>query len=64
MTEHLARSESGRTWVPDFGPRAEQHWGDGASAIEMVRRIAAGEADSYSGRIIHAGDDLTRPARS
>lgn len=58
MTEQLARSEEGQRWLPHFGPRAEQHWGDGSSAVALVKQILAGAADALAGRIIHAGDDL------
>jgi 5-hydroxydodecatetraenal polyketide synthase CpkA len=67
MTEHLAWSAEGRRWLPEFGQRAEHHWGDGTPAIELLDRITNGEADSLSGRIIHVGDDLaelTLQARS
>ena len=30
MTEHLAWSDDGQQWLPEFGQRAEHHWGDGA----------------------------------
>jgi hypothetical protein len=62
MTEHLASSPEGRAWLPEFGPRARDHWGDGTDAVALIRRINAGEADSLAGRIVHAGDDLEQLA--
>ena len=58
MTEHLALSEAGRQWLPDFGPRARDHWGDGTSAVALVKRLSHGEGDALHGRIIYAADDL------
>ena len=63
MTEHLAWSEQGRAWLPDFGPGAEGRWGDGRAAIELVAAIAGGAADQLNGRVLWAGDDLTALAR-
>jgi NAD(P)-dependent dehydrogenase (short-subunit alcohol dehydrogenase family) len=60
MTEHLARSPEARRWLPEFGQRAPDHWGDGSSAIDLIRLINAGEADGLAGRIVHAGDDLEK----
>lgn len=60
MTERLAWSEEGQKWLPDFKPRAEQHWGDGASAVALIERILGGEADELAGRVVHVGDDLER----
>lgn len=37
MTERLAWSEQGRTWLPGFGASAGQHWGDGQAAAELSR---------------------------
>lgn len=62
MTERLAWSEDGRSWLPEFRSHAEQHWGDGSGAVDLVRRIAAGEADELAGRVVHVGDDLQRLA--
>ncbi len=58
MTEHLASSPAGRQWLPEFGHRAANRWGDGASAVDLMRRIVAGDADILTGRVIYAGDDL------
>ncbi|HUG08175.1 MAG TPA: SDR family oxidoreductase [Acidimicrobiia bacterium] len=60
MTERLAWSEEGRQWLPAFKPHAEQHWGDGASAVALIERILGGEADELAGRVVHVGDDLER----
>jgi NAD(P)-dependent dehydrogenase (short-subunit alcohol dehydrogenase family) len=62
MTEYLASSPEGRAWLPEFGPRARDHWDDGSDAVDLIRRINAGEADSLAGRIVHAGDDLDQLA--
>ena len=58
MTEHLASSEAGRQWLPEFGRRARGHWGDGASAVALIKMLNDGEGDGLSGRIVHVGDDL------
>jgi NAD(P)-dependent dehydrogenase (short-subunit alcohol dehydrogenase family) len=58
MTEMLAWSEPGRTWLPDFGSGAEKRWGDGQAAAELIEAIASGEADELTGRVLWAGDDL------
>lgn len=58
MTERLAWSDEGRQWLPQFGERAERHWGDGQAAVQLIGEILAGAADELSGRIVHAGDDL------
>ena len=60
MTEHLASSAEGRQWLPSFGKRAPDHWGDGASAYQLVRQIIAGAADELSGRVVAADDELAR----
>jgi NAD(P)-dependent dehydrogenase (short-subunit alcohol dehydrogenase family) len=58
MTEHLAYGAEGERWLPAFGQRAPDHWGDGATAIDLIHRISAGRADRLAGRIIRVGDDL------
>jgi NAD(P)-dependent dehydrogenase (short-subunit alcohol dehydrogenase family) len=58
MTEHLASSEAGRQWLPDFGHRARDHWGDGASAVALIKMLNDGQGDGLNGRIVHVGDDL------
>jgi NAD(P)-dependent dehydrogenase (short-subunit alcohol dehydrogenase family) len=63
MTEHLAWSDQGRQWIPGFGLRADKSWGDGHTAIELVDEILTGAADDLSGRIVHAGDELSDLAR-
>lgn len=64
MTEHLANSDAGRRWLPAFGERAHRRWGDGTSAVDLIRRIANGDADHLSGRIVFAGDDPTELTNS
>ncbi len=59
MTQHLASSTDGRQWLPTFGDRAPDHWGDGRSAHHLMRRILAGEADALSGRVVVVDDDLS-----
>ena len=58
MTERLARSEEGQRWLPRFGVRVEERWGDGESAVHLVEQILAGAADEFSGRTIYTGEDL------
>lgn len=58
MTEHLATGDAGRQWLPEFGDRAHDRWGDGASAVALVKRLNDGEGDGLNGRIVHVGDDL------
>lgn len=59
MTEQLAWGEQGRTWLPGFGDRAPQHWGDAHVVTELIGAIATGAADELTGRILLAGDDLS-----
>lgn len=59
MTEHLASSMDGRQWLPAFGDRASDHWGDGTSAQHLMRRIIAGDADALAGRVVVVDDDLS-----
>ena len=58
MTEQLAWGEQGRTWLPGFGDRAQQHWGDARAATALIEAIATGTADELTGRVLLAGDDL------
>jgi NAD(P)-dependent dehydrogenase (short-subunit alcohol dehydrogenase family) len=58
MTEHLAYSAEGRRWLPAFSRHAPDRWGDGAAAVELIRRINAGLADQLAGRVINVGDDV------
>jgi len=55
---HLAWGEQGQTWLPGFGDRAEQHWGDARAATALIEAIATGTADELTGRVLLAGDDL------
>jgi NAD(P)-dependent dehydrogenase (short-subunit alcohol dehydrogenase family) len=64
MTERLATSDDGRRWLPPFGERAHHHWGDGASAVALIRRIMSGGADRLGGRIVYTDDDLAALAES
>ncbi len=63
MTEGLAWGEQGRAWLPGFGARAEQRWGDGQPAAALIEAIARGAADELAGRVLLAGDDLSDLAR-
>lgn len=58
MTEHLAYGSEARQWLPTFGQRAPDHWGDGVEAVDLIRQIIAGRADGLAGRVVHVGDDL------
>ncbi len=60
MTEALAFSEAGTTWLPSFGARAEDRWGGAEAAAGLVLRVASGEADELSGRILRVNDDIAR----
>lgn len=60
MTERLAWSAEGQHWLPDFTSHAEQHWGDGTAAVDLINRIVGGEADGLTGRVVHVEDDLER----
>jgi hypothetical protein len=62
MTERLAWSEAGRSWLPGFGVSAEQRWGDARAAAGLIEAIARGAADELTGRILLAGDDLAAVA--
>lgn len=62
MTEHLAQSDAGRRWVPGFGTRAAQNWGNGDSTIGLLDQIMAGETDELAGRIVHAGQNVAQLA--
>jgi NAD(P)-dependent dehydrogenase (short-subunit alcohol dehydrogenase family) len=61
MTEYLVESPAGQRWAPWFRTVFE----DGqdvpaAYAVQLIRRVAAGEADQLSGRFISVHDDLDR----
>ena len=58
MTERLAHGAPGRTWLPGFAETADQRWGDGQPAAELMSAIALGAADHLTGRILHPRDDL------
>jgi NAD(P)-dependent dehydrogenase (short-subunit alcohol dehydrogenase family) len=63
MTERLAYHPEGREWLPGFGRRAAEHWGDGAAAVELIQRVDAGDADGLAGRVLQVGDDLASLTR-
>jgi len=58
MTEALAWGDAGQRFLPGFGERAEEHWGDGREALALVDAIRDGNADELTGRLLFAGDDL------
>lgn len=58
MTERLAYSADGRTWLPRFGVGVEERWGGSQPAADLLEAIALGAADQLSGRILHVEDDL------
>lgn len=60
MTEHLAWSDPGQQWLPDFKEHAEANWGNADPALTAFERILAGDADSLAGRILYATDDVDR----
>ena len=59
LTEALAWGHAGRRYLPGFGARAETRWSDGHAAAVLVDAIMRGDADSLTGRVLWAGDDLT-----
>lgn len=61
MTEYLVESPEGRTWLP-WGSNYFVDRRDISPEIsaQLVLRLARGDADSLSGRFIHASDDLTQ----
>ena len=63
MTEQLAWSDEGRTWLPRFGEAAPRRWGDGQAAADLIGAIATGAADELTGRVLLAGDDLAALTR-
>jgi NAD(P)-dependent dehydrogenase (short-subunit alcohol dehydrogenase family) len=63
LTERLAWGEPGRRFLPQFGERAEAHWGDGRGTITLIDAIAEGKADGLTGRIVSPDDDLRELTR-
>jgi len=58
MTEALAWGETGRRYLPRFGDRAEDNWGDGRQAAALLDAIRTGRADTLTGRVLFVDDDL------
>ncbi len=58
MTESIAFGEAGSTWLPSFGSGAPDRWGGPEAAADLVLRVACGEADELSGRILRINDDF------
>jgi NAD(P)-dependent dehydrogenase (short-subunit alcohol dehydrogenase family) len=63
MTERLATSDAGRTWLPSFAATAADHWGSPQPAADLIEAIALGHADQLTGRLLHPDDDLTELTR-
>lgn len=59
LNSALVESEEGRKWRPDFGAMFKEGGGVSASlVVDLALRLAAGDADALSGRVIDAQDDL------
>lgn len=59
MTEYLLESPAGQTWVPWFRTIFEEGQNVSAEyAVQLILRLASGEADQLSGRFISVRDDL------
>jgi NAD(P)-dependent dehydrogenase (short-subunit alcohol dehydrogenase family) len=55
LTQRIAETEAGRTWLPEVGQGRVVEAEDGA---HLVVRLARGDADVLNGRFFHALDDL------
>jgi len=55
LTERIADTDAGRTWLPEVGQGRVLEAEDGA---RLVVRLAQGDADPLNGRFFHALDDL------
>jgi len=55
LTERIAETDAGRTWLPEVGQGRVLEAEDGA---RLVVRLAQGDADVLNGRFFHALDDL------
>ena len=55
MTEHLTSSEAGRQWLPDTGSGRVV---DAEQTAQLIARLAGGEADDLSGRLLHTLDEI------
>ncbi len=61
MTEHIMHSEEGQTYAPWFRKYMLENGGVSPElAAKLVLRLAAGEADSLSGRFIRVFDDFDK----
>ncbi len=63
MTEELAWGEAGTTWLPSFADDVEGRWRDAEAAARLVVRIALGDADGLTGRVLRIGDDVPALAK-
>jgi NAD(P)-dependent dehydrogenase (short-subunit alcohol dehydrogenase family) len=55
LTEHLTSSEAGRRWLPEAGGGRVVETGRTA---RLIARLAAGDADELSGRLLHTLDEI------
>lgn len=55
LTQRIADTDAGRTWLPEVGRGRVVDAADGA---RLVVRLAQGDADALNGRFFHALDDL------
>jgi NAD(P)-dependent dehydrogenase (short-subunit alcohol dehydrogenase family) len=59
MSEYLLESAAGKKWVPWFRTTfTEGRNVPAAHAVQLILRLAAGEADALSGRFLSITDDL------
>jgi NAD(P)-dependent dehydrogenase (short-subunit alcohol dehydrogenase family) len=55
MTDQLTSSEAGRRWLPDAGSGRVV---DAEQTAQLIARLAGGEADDLSGRLLHTLDEV------
>jgi NAD(P)-dependent dehydrogenase (short-subunit alcohol dehydrogenase family) len=59
MTAYLTQSEEGKKWLPWFQKIFDDHQDEPIErAGELVALLASGQADSLSGRMLYASDDV------
>ncbi len=55
MTDRLTSSEAGRRWLPEVGSGRVV---DAEQTAQLIARIAGGDADPLSGRLLHTLDEI------
>ena len=58
MVEESLLGEAGRRWRPQITAVPPEEYTPADRTGELLVRIAAGDADPFSGRFLHAEDDL------